>query len=139
MSDDLLARRRAAALEQVGGGEQDPRRAEAALEGVVRAERLLQRAPLEPLDGLDLGAVGLHGEQQAGADGDAVEPDGAGAADAVLAADVRAGQPERVAQEVGEQQARLDLFAVAPPVDGDVDHVTRPTARSTSTRTSWRW
>ena len=91
------------------------------------------------LDGLDLGAVRLHGEQQARADGDAVEPDGARAADAVLAPDVRPGQSERVAQEVGEQEPRLDLFAVAPPVDRDVDHVTRPTARSTSTRTSWRW
>ena len=75
----------------------------------LAAKRLLQRAPLEPLDGLDLRAVGLNGKQQARSDGDAVEAHGAGTADAVLAADVRPGQPERVAQEVGEQEARLDL------------------------------
>ena len=48
----------------------------------------------------------------------------AGAADAVLAADVRARQPERVAEEVGEQQPRLDLLAVEAAVDG------RPRRRS---------
>ena len=58
---------------------------------------------------------------EARADRDAVEADGAGAADAVLAADVRAGQPERVTQEVGEQQPRLDELAVAAAVDGDLD------------------
>ena len=53
-------------------------------------------------------AVGLHGEHQAGAHAVAVEQDGAGAAHAVLAADMGAGEPERVAQEIGEQQTRLD-------------------------------
>ncbi len=77
----------------------------------MAAERLLQRAPLEALDGLDLEAVGLDGEEQAAAHGDAVEPHGACAADAVLAADVRAGEAERVAQEVAQQEARLDLGA----------------------------
>ena len=38
---------------------------------------------------------------------DAVEDHGAGAADAVLAADVRPGEAERVAEEVRQQQARL--------------------------------
>ena len=54
-------------------------------------------------------SVGLHREHQAGAHRLAVEEDRAGAADAVLAADVRAGQAELVAQEVAQQQARLDL------------------------------
>ena len=57
----------------------------------------------EALDRGDVGAVGLAGEQQAGPDGDAVEPDGARPAHAVLAADVRAPQAEVVAEEVGEQ------------------------------------
>ena len=64
-------------------------------------------------------ALGLRGEQQARAHGAAVEAHGAGAADAVLAADVRAAQPERVAQEVGEQQAVVDVLVHAPAVDGD--------------------
>jgi hypothetical protein len=42
-------------------------------------------------------AVGLHREEQAGAHRLAVEEHGAGAADAVLAADVGAGQAEVVA------------------------------------------
>jgi hypothetical protein len=54
----------------------------------------------EALDRRDVGAVGLAGQQQAGADGGPVEPDRAGAAHAVLATDVRAAQPEIVAEEV---------------------------------------
>ena len=91
----------------------------------MSAERLLERCeraaaaraprPCRPA------AVGLHGEQEARADGHAVEAHRARAADAVLAADVRAGKPEAVAEEVREQQARLDVLAVAAPVDGDLD------------------
>src|SRR5439155_20891649 len=96
-----------------------------------------------PFDGLDLRAGHLNGQQQAGADGDAAEPDRAGAADAVLAADVRAGQPECVPEEVREQQARLHLLAVSAAVDGqlDRDHPVRSRARLTarSTRTGTRW
>ena len=79
---------------------------------MVGAERALEvgelARPGQALDRLDRAAVGLDGEDEARADGGAVEADGAGAADAVLASDVRAGQPEAVAQEVGEQQAGLD-------------------------------
>src|SRR5262249_21269176 len=98
--DDLVPGRRAAAVEQVQGREEDPGCAKAALEGVVRPKRLLERAPRQPLDRLDLGAVGLDREQEARADCYAVEAYGASAADAVLATHVRTGQPERVAQEV---------------------------------------
>ena len=55
--------------------------------------------------------VGLDGEHQARADGLAVELHRARAADAVLAADLRAGQA-LVADEVREQRARLDLGLV---------------------------
>ena len=104
----------------------------------MRAEGLVQRAPLQPLDGTDLRAVDLHREHQARADGDAVEVYRAGAAHAVLAADVRTRQPERVPQEVGEEQARLHLFLVPPAVDCDLDHATRSTTLSTRTRTRLR-
>src|SRR3712207_5973293 len=66
-------------------GHQEARGAEAALERVVAVERLLQRPPLEALDRAHARAVGLDGEQQAGADGNAVELNRARAADAVLA------------------------------------------------------
>ena len=62
-------------------------------------ERLLQRAERavgrgEPFDGLHLVPVGLHGEHDAGPRRLAVEEHRAGAADAVLAPDMRAGQPQ---------------------------------------------
>ena len=66
-------------------------------------------------------AVGLDGEHDARARRLAVEQNRAGAAHAVLAADVRAGQPEILADEIAEQQARLDLALVASAVDGDAD------------------
>ena len=62
-------------------------------------------------------AVGLDGEQDARAHRLAVEQHGAGAAHPVLAADVGAGEAEVVAQEVREQQARLDLALVGAAVD----------------------
>ena len=61
----------------------------------------------------------LDREQAAGAHRDAVEPDRAGSADAVLAADVGAGEPEAVAEEVGQEQPRLDVLDDDPAVDGD--------------------
>ena len=60
----------------------------------------------------DLVPVGLDGEHQARADGRAVEEDGAGAADAVLAAEMGAGEPDILAERVGEGPPRLDLDAV---------------------------
>ena len=68
--------------------------------------------PASPSTVSSSAAVDLDREEEAGAHGDAVEPHRARAADAVLAADVRAGEAERVADEVGEQQPRLDTLAV---------------------------
>ena len=81
---------------------------------MVAAEGFLQhrksaRFRRQRLDGADLCAVGLHRERQAGARRHAVDLDGAGAADAVLAADMGAGHRQLMAQEIGEQHARLGL------------------------------
>ncbi len=105
-----------------------PGGAEAALQAVGVAEGLLQRVELavaagQPLDGGELVAVGLDRQHQAGAHRLAVDEHRAGAADAVLAADVGAGEAELVAQEVGEQQPRLDLALVGPAVDRHLDRV----------------
>ena len=70
------------------------------------------------LDRDELGAVDLRGEEEARAHGDPVEPHRACPADAVLAADVRAREPEAVANEIGQQQ-RLDVLEVVAAVDGD--------------------
>ena len=88
---------------------QDARRAEAALQRVMAPEGVLQgRKPLgrrrQPLNGADVESVHLHRERQAGARRDAVDLHRAGAADAVLAADMRPGRTDEVAQRVGEQR-----------------------------------
>ena len=64
-------------------------------------------------------AVELHREQKARAHAVAVDQHRAGAADAVLAADMRAREAERAAQEVGEQQTRLDGALVSVAVHRD--------------------
>ncbi len=93
------------------------------MDSVGLPEGLLQRMQVihgpQSLDGENLVAIGLHGEHQAGADRLSVEQDGARAAHAVLAADVRAGQTQLVAQEVAQQQARLDGPFILGAVDGD--------------------
>jgi hypothetical protein len=120
---------------------------------VLLAKRLLERvqppSAREPFDRLDLGAVSLNGEQKAGANRDAVEADRAGAAHSMLAADMRSGQADRVAQEIGEKEPRLDVLAVEPAVHGDDDRSqsrapsvavrqARATTRSTRSPTRWR-
>src|SRR4030095_13258618 len=96
-------------LEQERRGHQDPRRAEPALEAEVLVERLLERveggAVSERLDRADIPTVHLHGQSQARPRGPAVEQDGARAADAVLAADVRAVERQLVAEGGGGQEA----------------------------------
>ena len=70
---------------------------------------------------LSVAAVGLDGEHRARLGALAVDVDRAGAAVARVAADVGAGQPEVVAQEVDEQEAGLDIGLVGLAVDGDRD------------------
>src|SRR3954469_15611085 len=75
---------------------QDAGRAEATLQRMVAPERLLQdRKPAElrrqGLDGAQRRAIDLHREREACACRRAVDLDRAGAADAVLAADMDAG------------------------------------------------
>src|SRR5262245_16552013 len=87
-------------LEQADRGHHHPRRAVAALQPVVLLEGLLHRMQLavrgQPLDGGERRAVGLRRQHRAALDRLAVDEDGAGPAARGVAADVRAGQPERV-------------------------------------------
>src|SRR5262245_35831932 len=125
--------------EQLVGDHQHAGRAEAALEPLRLAEGLLQRAqavgPTDPFHGEDLRGVGAGGEHETGPDGLAVDEHGARAAHAVLAADVRAGEAQGLADHVDEQPARLDGELVANAVDGQGDgdgrrHAQLPVARS---------
>ena len=98
-----------------------PGRAEAALEAVVLDERPLHRMEIavrrEPLDRRDLAAVGLEREQRAALHGPPVDEHRACAALARVAADMRARQPEPVAQGMDEQRTAFDLERALLAVD----------------------
>src|SRR5205085_1394871 len=82
----------------------------------------VQLVPLgEPFDRADLRAFGLHCEHQAGAHWASVQQHGAGAAHAVLAAEMRAGQATILAQRVGQAAPRFDLDRARLAVDGERD------------------
>ena len=106
------------ALQHAGRQHQKAGRAEAALQAVMLHEGALQRIELvavrQAFDGADLLAVRLHREHQARAHRLAVDEHRAGAADAVLAADMRAGLPAILADRVGQRAPRLDANGMAP-------------------------
>ena len=109
---DFVGGRRPALRDEARGRADLTGRAVAALECVVVDEGLLQRMQRavggEPLDGGDLGAV-LHDDQrQAGIDAPAVDQDRAGAALALIAALLGAGQIETVAQRVEQGRPGRD-------------------------------
>ncbi len=83
-----------------------------ALPGVVR----------QALHGDDLAALGLSGGDQAGAHGHAVEPYRAGAALALFAGVLGAGQAEALAQDVEQGLALPDVVGLlGTSVDGEMD------------------
>ena len=124
--DDLLARRRGFFDEQRVRGEDHRRRAIAALHAVGFAERILHGRQLarprrQPLDGGDGIAVGLHREHQAGAHRRAVDQHRAGAADAVLAAGMRAGE-QSLSRRQSSRVVRGSTSTVCfSPVDVELD------------------
>lgn len=71
----------------------------------------------QPFNSHDFMAIRLYGKDQAGAHGGAIEQDRTGAADTVLTAYMRAGQPQLVAKKVTQQQTRLHLALVFPAIN----------------------
>ena len=63
-------------------------------------------------------AVGLHGEHDARPYGLAIEQNGTGATDTVLASNMRSCELEFLADEVTEQKTRLYIALVLRTVDG---------------------
>src|ERR1700722_18263545 len=118
------------ASQQRMGRHEHARSTEAALQRMELAKRILQYAqPLrvgrQALDGGDLCAIGLHREKQAGKHPVAVQKNGAGAAHAVFAAGMRAGEIKRFTQEIDQRQTRRHGRAARLAVDGEIDAVLR--------------
>ena len=105
--------------------DQHARGAEAALQGIAPLERILQVGDGagigHALDGLDRGAVALHRKHEAAAHHGAVEQHRAGAAHALLAADMAAGQAEVIAQEIDQRLARLDALTHVLAIHAQTD------------------
>src|SRR5262249_60286890 len=77
----------------------------------------------DALDGPAPGAIALPREHQAAAHDHAVDAQRAGAADAVFAADMAAGEAEGLAQEIDDGLPRIDALAHRLAVDRDRDLV----------------
>ena len=111
-------------VEQLIDGQQETWRTKATLKTHRLQESLLNRMKWlaifcqsrQPFDGQDLSSVCLHGKQQTRPNSLAVEKNRAAAADPLFAAQMSAGKPKMVAQEVSQRQTRLHesftLFAV---------------------------
>src|SRR6266516_918467 len=86
--------------------------AEPALQRIAPPERVLQIGDdagiRNAFDGLYIGAIALHREHETAAHHRVIEAHRTGAAYALFAADMRAGEPEIVAQEIDQRLAGLD-------------------------------
>src|SRR5207248_11461733 len=105
-------------------------------------KRLLERCELlrvgQAFDGLDAATVGLHGEHEAAAHDLAVDAHGARTTDAVLTADVRAGEAQLVTQEVDQMHARCNPARYLDAIDRQCgfDSAFHPRDRSTFAKCS---
>src|SRR3989449_6999991 len=112
-------------FQEGGDRHEEPGGAEPTLQPVRVPERFLNRVQsfsvAQPLDGHQGVPVGLHPQQQAGAHRLTVQKNGAGPADAVLAPQVGAGQPEVFAEHVGQRAAHGDRDGVALAVHVERD------------------
>ena len=95
---------------------QEARGAEATLKRMVLPESLLQGVKAavsrERLHGCDLRLISLHGEHQARTDRSSVYQNRAGAANAVLATDMGAREPELFPEKINQGQSSLSHFFV---------------------------
>src|SRR5262249_60116938 len=106
----------------------------------LRPERILEAcessALRQTLDRLDLCSVGLDGEHQTASDELAIHAHGARAADAVLAADMRAREAELVAKEVDQVLPRLHVTRDRGSVHGEGELHARASTSVPTTRAS---
>jgi hypothetical protein len=110
------------------GGDERRRRddlarcAEAALERVRADERIDQGMVAEPFDRCHLARADGVDERDAREHRHAVQLDGAGAAVALAAGDLRAGQAEVLAQGLRQRPADRGVERVVVPVDAKLRH-----------------
>src|SRR6267143_6364266 len=114
LADGVVAEVVALAVDDVDRGHDHAGGAEAALQAVMLAERLLHRMQRravggQTFDGLDLVPVSHYRERGAGLDRLAVEMHDAGTALRGVAADMGAGQPKIFAQKLHQQGAGVDI------------------------------
>ena len=111
--------------QELGERHEDPRCAETALQAVMVLERLLKPVELavrgKRFDRDHFLPLALHREHQARPGTRAADQYRARAAHSMLAADVRAGEVQLVAQEIGERQARFDFARVRLAIERDGD------------------
>src|ERR1700733_2786641 len=128
---------------------QHSRCAESALQRMMLSEGTLQRRQLiavcEAFDRHDGCSGGLDGEQKTRPDRPAVDDHGTGAANAVFASRMRAGEIEMIPQTIAQRRARCDVGLDGLAVDFKSKlHDARPriaaaiSVRSTSVPTSAR-
>jgi hypothetical protein len=100
---------------------QNARSAEAALQGVMVPKRLLQRVKpfviCQALDRRNPAVICLHGQRQAAPRREAVQQDGACAADPVFAPEMRPFQAQLMTKEVAKCLPRIDLAPINLAVD----------------------
>jgi len=97
-----------------------------ALQGEVFQKNLLQRMACailatQTFDGDDMGAIRLHREREARARGTTIHGNRAGAAHAVFAAQMRAGQMQMLAQKVRQRKANRHGLLVNRTIHGNAD------------------
>jgi hypothetical protein len=123
--ENLLVRQVGIGLQRVDRQHQEARRTKAALKRVMSDECVLQRMQLvtvrKAFDRPDAFTLRLHREHQAGPYRVIVEDHRACATNAVLATDMRPGQPAFVANDVDQCLSRLDSDRVVMSVDMKLD------------------
>ena len=123
---NLVARRTCDPVEQRFGGDQNGRRAVAALRSAQDREGFLQRVEFslarQPLDGVDLAPVALESQDQTREDGFSVKQHGTGSALAQFAAVLGSGEPEILPEDFKQclvrGKRRLDIFPVQTKRNG---------------------
>src|ERR1700733_9909715 len=112
-ADGVVGQIVALAVDQIDRRHDHAGRAEAALQAVMLAERLLHRMQRravrrQALDGPDLVTIGHHRQRGAGFDRLAVQMHHTGAALRGIATDMGAGEPQILAQELHQKRAGID-------------------------------